>query len=387
LSIARKTLRELVRERLSLGLVFVFPILILGFYYVAFGDTDPGLAKYMRLLAVNEDVGATTDDGQQRQEGARLLNLLRALEFEGQAMFDVTEVRDPQAAEIALREHKAALLLTIPPDFTSSLLAPDGAAPSTIALTGDPNNANYIFAHSLLNGLLREFSNYALGWDDSALSINYEFLPGTGTMSDFEFGVPGMMIFGIMFIVMTSAEVLVREKVGGTLRRLQLTRLRARDLLLGITLAHMLVALAQVPVIFGAARLMGFEGRGSLLLAMGIALLLSLSAVGLGLVVACFARNDGEASNLGSGLLVIIVLMSGAMFPMPKTSIVTIAGRGIQAHEILPSTHASEALRRVLILGDGIGDISYELAALTVLSLLTLAAGVALYQRLQMRAR
>jgi ABC-2 type transport system permease protein len=131
---------------------------------------------------------------------------------------------------------------------------------------------------------------------------------------------------------------------------------------------------------------MGFEGRGSLLLAMGIGLLLSLCAVGLGLVVACFARNDGEASNLGAGLLVIIVLMSGAMYPMPDNSIVTIAGRGIQAHEILPSAHACEAMRRVLIFGDGAGDVAYELAALTVLSLLTLAAGVALYQRLRMRA-
>jgi hypothetical protein len=57
-----------------------------------------------------------------------------------------------------------------------------------------------------------------------------------------------MIVFGVMFIVMTTAEVLVRETVGGTLRRLQLTRLRARDLLLGITLA---------PNLFGQALQVG----------------------------------------------------------------------------------------------------------------------------------
>jgi ABC-2 type transport system permease protein len=384
-SIARKTLRELWRERLSLSLTFLFPLMMLVFYYIAFGETDQGIAKHLRLLVLNQDLGATAAGGEHQRAGEQFISLMRALKHEGKPLFDVSVVSDRGVAEIALREQKAALLLTLPPNFTSSLLDPAPASPAVVSLTGDPNASNYVFAHSLLNELLREFSDYASGWHDATLSVAYEYVPGTGGMSDFEFGVPGMIVFGIMFVAVTTAEVLVRENVSGTLRRLRLTRVRARELLSGVTLAQMVVALAQIPVTFGAALALGFRGHGSLLLGMGVGLCLSLSAVGMGLLTACFARNDGEASNLSATIMVFVVLLSGAMFPMPETPIATIAGHTVQAHHLLPPAPASEALRKVFIQGRGLGEIGYELAATTLVSLVTLALGVALYQRLRLR--
>jgi len=147
----------------------------------------------------------------------------------------------------------------------------------------------------------------------------------------------------------------------------------------------MVAAAVQMPITFGAALAMGFQSNGSLLLAMGIGLLLNLSAVGLGLIVACFARNDGDAVNLASGVLVPMVFLSDAMYPMPAAPILTVAGRTIEAYDLLPASHAAAAMRRVLIFGGGVGDIAYELVAMTVLSLLLLAVGVALYRRLRMR--
>ena len=51
----------------------------------------------------------------------------------------------------------------------------------------------------------------------------------------------------------------------------------------------------------------------------------------------------------------------------------------------MPTTHAVEALRRVMIYGDGPQAIGYELFGLAVLSGLYLACGIFLYQRLQLR--
>ena len=42
LSIARKTLYELWREPMLLGLMLAFPIMLLGFYYIAFSETASG---------------------------------------------------------------------------------------------------------------------------------------------------------------------------------------------------------------------------------------------------------------------------------------------------------------------------------------------------------
>ena len=378
--IARKTLLELWREPQTLVLLLTFTIVLVGFYYLAFGGTKQGMSSYLTVMIINEDTGRL---------GADLVTLIHQANYNNQPVFNVTSLRDRTIASITLRERKAALLLTIPPNFSQTLLNAQssgvkGVTPATIELLGDPNTDTFVFAQSFLGGLVDQFVNQILHRGPT-VNLNYEFVPGTGTMSDFDVGVSGLIVFGINMLVIITAQTLVVERVKGTLRRLRLTRAGAGSLLLGVALAQMTVSLIQIPLTFGAALLMGFHSNGSLLLAMGIGLLLSLGAVGLGLITACFARNDGEAANLGAGVGVLMVLVSGAMFPMPPAPLFTLGDRVIQVYDLLPPTHAAEAMRRVLVLGEGIGSIGYQLIALTVLSVILLGVGVWLYQRLQMK--
>jgi ABC-2 type transport system permease protein len=294
----------------------------------------------------------------------------------------VTIVTDRDVAEIALREHKAALLLVIPADFTQSLTAQETLA--TVRLVGDVSSDTFVFAQGFLDDLVRQFARQVAGREEPAL-VMYEFLPGTGTMSDFDFGVPGVIVFGVMFMTIVTAMIMVRERVNHTLIRLQLTRARARDLLLGVTLALLIVSLVQAPFTFGVAVAFGFPVQGSLVLVMGVVLLLGISAVGLGLIVACFARNDSEAANLGAVVGVMMALLSDALYPMPEMPIATIGGRTIELYDGLPPTHAGEAMRRVLIFGEGPGAITYELVMLVILAAFFLTVGVILYRKVQMR--
>ena len=103
-----------------------------------------------------------------------------------------------------------------------------------------------------------------------------------------------------------------------------------------------------------------------------------------GWCTACLARNDGEAANLSSILGVLMVIVSGAMYPMPSLPIITIGGRSLQVYDLLPPAHAAEALRRVLIFGDGIRAIGYELCALVLLAILILAVRIGLYQKMKL---
>ena len=61
LGIARKTLLELWREPLILGLLLFFPAAFVGLYYVAFGRTEEGLATHLSILIINDDAGAVVD--------------------------------------------------------------------------------------------------------------------------------------------------------------------------------------------------------------------------------------------------------------------------------------------------------------------------------------
>jgi ABC-2 type transport system permease protein len=375
LSIARKSLRELWREPLLLGLMLFFSVVLVGFYYIAFGHTESGLSSYLLVQVVNDDAG---------RAGTELVNAIRAEQFDGQPVFNVTKVSDSHTAEIALRERKLSLLLTIPSDFSLALTR-EASALATITLTGDPHSDSFIFARSMLEGVIRRFVQEMQPGDPPPNIATYQFLPGTGTMSDFDFGVAGIIVFGICFAMITTATVLVRENVQGTLRRLRLTRALARDLLVGVALAQILVILVQIFITFGAAAALGFENNGSLLLVIAIGLLFSLSVIGLGLVVACFARNDGEAANLASGLLVPLIFLSGALFPMPAAPLFSVGSITVQAYDFSPATHATEALRKVMIFGDGPAAIGYELVMLVVLSVVILVGGIMLYQKLQLR--
>lgn len=381
LSIARKTLLELWREPLLLALLPLFPLLLLGFYYLAYGQTEQGLAYYLKVYVLNQDTGPA---------GAQLVAGLRAAEFEGEPVFDLTEVTDRQLAEIALRERKAALLVVIPPDLSATLEAAAAGTPTptpaTLALVGDPVSDSFIFVRSFLDDLLRQFTQQALG-QPTEETVGYAFVPGTGTMSDVQFGIPGVIVFGVMFVTIAAAMILVRENVAGTLRRLQLTRAGAADILPGVTLALALVGLLQIPLSLGlAAWLFGFRPLGSPLLIVLVTLLLSVAAVGIGLVVACFAHSDSEAANLGATVAVLLALLSGALYPLPAVPLFTIGGRTIQIYDLLPPAHAGEALRRVLIFGDGWRAIAYPVGALAVLAALCMGLGVVLYQRLQLKS-
>ena len=57
----------------------------------------------------------------------------------------------------------------------------------------------------------------------------------------------------------------------------------------------------------------------------------------------------------------------------------------IDLYNGLPLTHAGEAMRRVLIFGEGLGAITYELVMMVILAALFLTVGVILYRRVQMR--
>ncbi len=378
LSITRKTLLEAWREPKLAGLLLLFPAALIVMYYIAFGQTSQGLSQFLRVMILNQDGGAA---------GALLTRTLEQTRFEGSSILAVSAVGSRDEAEVALRERKAAMLIIIPPNFTAVLdegRSGRALAPAALELVGDATSDNYIFASSFVTSIATDFAKQSIGWQGPE-TASIEFVPGTGTMSDLQFGIPGVLVFGITFGTIVAATVLVREERSGTLQRLCLTRARAGEILAGISLAQMLECGLQIPLAFGVAVALGFKSPGSLALAIGIGMLLSFAATGLGLMAACFARNDGEAVNLGTLLLLPLAFLSGTVFPMPPAPVATIAGRVIQAYDILPTAHAAEAMRRVLVYGDGPTALVYELVMLTLLAALYFAVGVVLYQWLRLR--
>ena len=134
-----------------------------------------------------------------------------------------------------------------------------------------------------------------------------------------------------------------------------------------------------------AALAMGFNNQGSLGLAILVGLAVSASAIGQGLLVACFVQDDSQAANVGSTFSMIQVFVSGSFFQLPPLTIFSLAGHQIDAFDIFPATHGFRALQQVLTYGDGLPEIGFRLGATLLLSLVYFVIGAIVFKRLKMR--
>jgi len=189
-----------------------------------------------------------------------------------------------------------------------------------------------------------------------------------------------MMLFSIAILI-------TRQVESGTIHRLQITRMTALDLLGGISILYILISLVTVALSFATAQAFGFRSQGPLWVGMLICAITGVSVVGIGLVTACFSKTVARAAIIVNFPLFLVLFFSGAVFPVGNPRLFTLAGRDYGIFDLLPQTHATNALNKVLSLGAGLGEVTFELMALTVLTLLYFFIGIWLFRRMYLQAR
>jgi ABC-2 type transport system permease protein len=129
------------------------------------------------------------------------------------------------------------------------------------------------------------------------------------------------------------------------------------------------------------ARIMGFHNQGSYVATYAIGLVAALAVVGIGMVIASFAKTQQEAANLGVLVSVPASFLSGAFFALPTVTLFSISGRVVGLYDILPTTHAVSAMRQVMTFGRSLADVTFALSAMAILALILFAIGVILFRR------
>ena len=154
----------------------------------------------------------------------------------------------------------------------------------------------------------------------------------------------------------------------------------------GITLALLLVGVISVLLSLLDGRRTGIPQPGAHLgRHFDRQALTSLSIIGIGMIVAFFSKTVSQAFVIANFPLGVLMFLSGAIFPLPRTVLFTLGAQEIGIYDFLPPTHAVVALNKVLTLGAGLEEVVYELTALLVLSIAYFALGVWLFRRTQMR--
>jgi len=194
----------------------------------------------------------------------------------------------------------------------------------------------------------------------------------------YDYLVPGMVVFALLLLTVGVSGSLSREVEKGTLSRLKISLMSSFDLLFGVLLAWTLIAVAQVVILFGMATLLGFHWIGgwpNLLISMLIGLISGIASISLGLIIASFAKSEGQAGQVGALVAVPLAFLFGAFMPM-KTEIVS---------KFLPWGQATNSLRTLLNMGGQIGDVLPNIGIMVIETVIIFVIGVIVFSRTRLR--
>ena len=387
--IAWKDLMELFRNRLGLVLLVVMPLFMMvmvGFIYPTGGVN----LSNMPIAMVNEDSDVngstipsqafiTALEGINNQTGMKTLTTASSLD----------EVKD------LVQRGELSGGIVIPSNFSQSVYS--GQQGTVIIVTDQSNPQISATIEGVLSGVFDSMGtamaqqqiqtmNPALN-ATSALAVVKPLNVQTqgvvpGDPSYFDFIAPGIMAMTVMMSVMTGLPVAIsQEKEIGTMDGMMVAPVNRLSILLGKTIAQTARGLIQGVIILALAiGIFGVAVQGNILLVFALLLLGVFSFVGLGIVITSFTKDQETAQMLMMTLMFPMMFLSGVFFPIQQMPwfMQSIA-------QFLPLTYAADALRKVMVLGAGIPQISNELIILVVFGVVMIAIALPVFKRMMTR--
>ena len=383
ISLLKKILIENLRDwkililTLSFAPFFVF---LMHFYY---GES----IQIYRVIVVNQDQG-TEIEGNIVHSGTQLLQKMKEASYpEGGFIFQVEEESDIEKAKALLRDKAVDLAVIIPSDFSAALAfhkKGEERDPAVIQTFGDLSNAKYLMA-AVWNDTLAYMHILDASGVRLPVELNPQLLSGATSLNEFDLYVPGLLGLALIMLMFTAAASIIKEKDKGTIIRLRISRMTTAEWMLAVSGIQVLIGLGAVYLTYLSATMLGYRSSGSLIVIVVVTILSCLSVIGISLIVAAFLRTIFDLMTIGCFPFFVLMFFSGSMFPLPQLRLFSIAGRIVNVTDILPTTHAINALGKILNYGAGLNDILYELTAMLLLTAVSYIIGIRLIQLRHMR--
>ncbi len=228
-----------------------------------------------------------------------------------------------------------------------------------------------------------QWTNYAQGVlaNMQGSMVNSKMLYNPQMKSAYNF-VPAIMGMLLMLIcaMMTSISI-VREKEKGTMEVLLVSPVKPLMVIIAKAVPYLMLAFAILITILLMARfVLGVPLAGSLFWILAVSILYILLALSLGLLISNVAQTQLVALLLSAMVLLMpVVMLSGMLFPVESMPQVL---RWLAA--IVPPRYYIEAMRKLMIMGVGIGDVAREVAVLAGMTAVLLAIALRKFkQRLE----
>src|SRR5271157_717634 len=391
--IAWKDLTELFRNRLGLVLLIVMPIFMMamiGFIYPSGNYT----ISNMPVGLVNQDSGFTTSNNITIYVSQAFITGLQQINTQTH-MLKLSNVSNMADIKDEVQKGDLDGGIVITRDFSANFT--NGEQEKLIIIT---DQSNPTIAAELQAALSATFDQMGtLLAQEKVQNLSSTVTPNNslaivkpynvttkgvvpGNSSYFNFIAPGIMMLTVMMSVMTGLPVAIsQEKEVGTMDGMMVAPINRLSIILGKALGQTTRGLLQGFIIMALAiGLFGIAIHGSILLVVGLLLLGVFSFVGLGIVMTSVAKDQETAQMMMMTLMFPMMFLSGVMFPIQSMPWFM-----QDISKFLPLTYASDAMRKVMVLGAGVSDISMDLMIMIVFGAVMIAIAVPLFRRMMTR--
>lgn len=346
-----KELRQLSRDRITIGMILGVPVMQLILFGYAINlnprDLDAGIADAANTQASRAVVMDMVATG---------------------IIAPKLAVATPQELTDALRRGEISVGVVIPPDFEARRFG--GREAVQVMVDG---------SDTVVQGAARQLAQMPLepqsprandvAGAGGPISVVSFFNPQRRSPVNIVPGLIGVIL--TMTMVLFTGVAIVRERERGNMELLIATPVSRTELMVGKVSPYVIIGLLQTSVVLVLGTwLFGVPIAGTLTDVFGAAMLLIVANLALGLVISTRAGTQFQAMQITFFVFLPSILLSGFMFPY--------AGMPAAAQwlaELLPLTHFLRLIRGIMLRGAALAEMWQEAAALLVFAavMMTLA--------------
>ena len=352
LAISKRIIKEMLRNKRTLALMFVAPIIIMWLMNVMFSantTTDVTIARvdtsgqvvknlqdtkhvtlknYTSLKQAKADMKTGQVDAVLTQKGDKELKV----RYANTDATKTTMIR--QVLKAAIAKDSTSQLADGMKQLTTKLKQIQASLPPQMQ-TQKPLASQQVSKVSL-----KESYNY-----------------GDKDSNFFNKMIPIMMGFIVFFFVfLISGMALLKERTSGTLDRLLATPVKRSDIVFGYLLAYGLLAVVQTLVIvFATIWLLDIEVVGNVAYVILVNVLMALVALAFGILLSTLAKSEFQMMQF-IPLVVIPQFFFSGLIPLDSmASWVRVIGK------FLPLPYSGDALTKVMMRGQGLSAVSTDI--------------------------
>lgn len=353
LAIMKKEILQIKRDRMTLALVFMIPLVQL----LLFGYAIQTEVKHIPTVVFDQSLSMESRD------------VLEA--FTASGYFDITcTTSSYEGVTKEIDSGQARVGIILPPDFSRSLQRGEPAPVQVIVDASDNMVANQAIATANSIGLIKSqeilFKKMPIRSAPYDIRIRPWYNPDGITAY---YMVPAILgIIVTMTMVILTSIAIVRERERGTLEQLMVTPIKSFELILGKIIPYIALGYVQITIaLLVGVLVFHVPIRGSLFQLYLLTLFFITASLGLGIMISNIAKNQMQAFQMSFFVMLPSILLSGFMFPraaMPRII--------YYISDIIPLTYYLDIIRGIILKGIGYQYLMGQVLALLSFSIIFL---------------